>query len=60
MNPGKYTCPMHPEIILDKPGNCPKCGMHLLPVKSQGEVIIDQSKSELQNDHKHHNHSRIQ
>jgi len=29
----KYTCPMHPEIIQDKPGNCPKCGMNLVPVK---------------------------
>ena len=24
-----YTCPMHPEIQQDKPGNCPKCGMTL-------------------------------
>jgi Cu(I)/Ag(I) efflux system membrane fusion protein len=24
-----YTCPMHPEIIRDKPGNCPICGMNL-------------------------------
>ncbi len=23
----EYTCPMHPEIIQEKPGNCPKCGM---------------------------------
>jgi Cu+-exporting ATPase len=22
-----YTCPMHPEIRQDHPGNCPKCGM---------------------------------
>ena len=28
-----YTCPMHPEIIKDKPGNCPKCDMKLVPVK---------------------------
>jgi hypothetical protein len=27
-----YTCPMHPEIISDKPGQCPKCGMNLVPV----------------------------
>ena len=26
-----YTCPMHPEIIQDGPGNCPKCGMALEP-----------------------------
>ena len=24
-----YTCPMHPEVISDKPGTCPKCGMDL-------------------------------
>jgi len=28
-----YTCPMHPEIIQDKPGNCPKCGMALVEMK---------------------------
>jgi Cu+-exporting ATPase len=27
-----YTCPMHPEIRQDHPGNCPKCGMALEPV----------------------------
>ncbi len=27
-----YTCPMHPEIRLDHPGSCPKCGMALEPV----------------------------
>jgi rubrerythrin len=27
-----YTCPMHPEVISDKPGQCPKCGMTLVPV----------------------------
>ncbi len=26
-----YTCPMHPEIEQDKPGDCPKCGMPLEP-----------------------------
>ena len=28
----KYTCPMHPEIVQDRPGSCPKCGMALVPV----------------------------
>ena len=27
-----YTCPMHPEVLQDKPGSCPKCGMALEPV----------------------------
>ncbi|HEX7676893.1 MAG TPA: copper-translocating P-type ATPase [Thermoanaerobaculia bacterium] len=26
-----YTCPMHPEIVRDKPGVCPLCGMALEP-----------------------------
>jgi Cu+-exporting ATPase len=29
---GKYTCPMHPEVVQDTPGNCPKCGMALEPI----------------------------
>src|SRR5688500_15392180 len=27
-----YTCPMHPEIVQDHPGACPKCGMALEPM----------------------------
>ncbi|HHJ13787.1 MAG TPA: copper-translocating P-type ATPase, partial [Gammaproteobacteria bacterium] len=27
----EYTCPMHPEIVQDEPGHCPKCGMALEP-----------------------------
>jgi hypothetical protein len=25
-----YTCSMHPEVVQDHPGNCPKCGMKLV------------------------------
>jgi Heavy metal binding domain len=31
----RYTCVMHPEIIADRPGKCPKCGMDLVPLKSE-------------------------
>jgi hypothetical protein len=33
----KYTCLMHPEVVTDHPGNCPKCGMKLVPVRSNEE-----------------------
>ena len=29
--PGSYTCPMHPEVLTDRPGACPLCGMALEP-----------------------------
>lgn len=29
----KYTCPMHPEVVQDGPGSCPKCGMALEPME---------------------------
>ena len=28
----RYTCPMHPEVMQDGPGDCPKCGMALSSV----------------------------
>ena len=28
----RWTCPMHPEVVQSKPGNCPKCGMKLVPL----------------------------
>jgi FtsP/CotA-like multicopper oxidase with cupredoxin domain len=29
-----YTCPMHPEVIQDGPGRCPRCGMKLLATEA--------------------------
>ena len=28
-----YTCPMHPEVVSEEAGHCPKCGMKLLPAQ---------------------------
>ncbi len=39
-----YTCPMHPEVRQDHPGDCPKCGMHLEPLNPTGEKNEDQSE----------------
>lgn len=32
-----WTCGMHPEVILEEPGQCPKCGMNLVPLKQTGD-----------------------
>ncbi len=39
-----YTCPMHPEVRQTEPGDCPKCGMHLVSEGSEGS-------------HDHHGHA---
>src|SRR5947199_3677807 len=31
----QYTCVMHPEVIQDHPGKCPKCGMELVPMEKE-------------------------
>jgi Cu+-exporting ATPase len=38
-----YTCPMHPEVVRDGPGVCPKCGMALEP----RDVGVDERNPEL-------------
>ena len=38
-----YTCSMHPEIIRDKPGSCPICGMTLVKKVVQNEVVESKS-----------------
>lgn len=30
-----FTCPHHPDVVRDKPGTCPKCGMDLVPKKPE-------------------------
>jgi FtsP/CotA-like multicopper oxidase with cupredoxin domain len=33
---------MHPEVVSDEPGHCPKCGMKLLPSSMAGEAAAEQ------------------
>jgi Cu+-exporting ATPase len=42
----KFTCPMHPEVVADQPGDCPKCGMALEP-KTVTAGTDDEENAEL-------------
>ncbi len=44
-----YTCPTHPDVRQNKPGQCPMCGMNLEPAK-------DQTSSEADSSHTGHQH----
>ena len=37
---GKYMCPMHPEVVSDKEGNCLECGMKLEPIGGRAGVFV--------------------
>lgn len=37
----QYTCPMHPQIVRDEPGQCPICGMDLVPMQTGNELALD-------------------
>lgn len=54
-----YTCPMHPEIIRDHPGTCPKCLMKLVPKtsatgKTASLVYVDLGNSNFDRTQIHH------
>lgn len=36
-----YTCPMHPEVMQDEPGSCPKCGMDLVKAEEHDHTSHD-------------------
>ncbi|GAA3509995.1 hypothetical protein GCM10022393_23760 [Aquimarina addita] len=35
----QWTCAMHPQIMMPEPGDCPLCGMDLIPVDAQTEGL---------------------
>lgn len=56
-----YTCSMHPEIVQDAPGSCPKCGMSLIPRDSGTDQDSEQkhSQSEEADSHSEISHSEM-
>lgn len=51
-DPTEYTCSMHPQIRQNEPGDCPICGMDLIPVADESggseSVTLKMSKTALQ------------
>lgn len=43
----KYTCPMHPEVISNQPGKCPKCGMDLVEIDNQPKITSSEKEKTL-------------
>jgi hypothetical protein len=41
-----YHCPMHPNYTSDKPGNCPICGMNLVPIEEEADTKHEQGQAE--------------
>lgn len=49
--PEVWTCPMHPEVRQDGPGQCPECGMNLAPADEAAAPV-----SHSHGEHAHHDH----
>jgi FtsP/CotA-like multicopper oxidase with cupredoxin domain len=43
----QYSCPMHPEVVSNKQGNCPKCGMTMVVKQSSGAALTESEKKKV-------------
>ena len=56
----QFTCPMHPEVVKDAPGKCPKCGMDLVPISnSKGAHSGHLHHAQHDSEHEHH-HMKVE
>jgi FtsP/CotA-like multicopper oxidase with cupredoxin domain len=53
---GPYVCPMHPEVVSEEPGHCPKCQMKLLPAALAGAGGEHEHHEHEHHEHEHHEH----
>jgi hypothetical protein len=54
----KYTCPMHPEVVQNEPGKCPKCGMDLVVKKEMYKEKKCEKKDTAKIHHEHMMHQK--
>jgi membrane fusion protein, copper/silver efflux system len=45
-----WTCSMHPQIKMEQPGNCPLCGMELIPLAQAGVTSVDPDAIHMSNE----------
>lgn len=55
----QYTCPMHPEVIKEAPGKCPKCGMTLIPMSAHDLHADHGREKAVKKDDQHQHHESM-
>lgn len=56
-HPEKYTCPMHSQVVQDKPGTCPVCGMVLVLQKDNENTMTSGHQHDSNHAMGHEGHS---